>query len=200
MDTTDYLIVFLILVGTAGPKLDIHSQSMVTGATLIGSRISFFSVCLSTIFTYTPCAADFVVYCDPKITSRWKVFSVTLIGLSLSFAFTFTIGCGLASGLSNDLVWAAAGAGSGALVVAVYNGLGIFGKFCSVIAALGLISNMVPPIHSSGSDVQILGRYPAMVPRFIWNTPVVVITTVCGLAGRNHLSEIFTNFFALMGY
>ena len=173
---------------------------MVSGAALIGSRLSFFSVCLSTAITYAPCAADFLVYCDPKITPRWKVFSATFIGLSISFAFTFTIGCGLASGLLNDPVWAAAGAGNGALVVAGYNGLGTFGKFCSVIAALGLISNMVPPIYSSGIDFQILGRYPAMVPRFIWNTLAVVITTVCGLAGRNHLSEIFTYFLALMGY
>lgn len=28
----------------------------------------------------------------------------------------------------------------------------------------------------------------------------VIIYTVCALAGRNHLAEIFTNFLALMGY
>jgi len=128
------------------------------------------------------------------------VFTATLIGLSLSFTFTFVLGTGLASGLSNDPVWEAAGPGSGALVVAGYNGLGGFGKFCSVIAALGLIANMVPPTYSSGIDFQILGRYPAMVPRFLWNTFGVIVFAVCALAGRNNLSVIFTNFLALMGY
>jgi len=167
---------------------------------LAGNRLTFFSICLSSGITYAPVAADFLVYCDPKIASRWKVFGATLIGLSLSFTFTFVLGTGLASGLQNDPVWAAAGTGSGALVVAGYDGLGAFGKFCSVVAALGLIANMVPPAYSSGIDFQILGRYPAMVPRYLWNTFAVIIFTVCGLAGRNNLSAIFTNFLALMGY
>ena len=123
-----------------------------------------------------------------------------MAGLTLSFAFTFIIGIGLASGLQNDPVWAAARAESGALVVAGYNGVGTFGKFCSVIAALGLISNMVPEIYSSGINFQILGRYPAIVPRFVWNSFGIVIVAVCALAGRNDLSQIFTNFLALMGY
>lgn len=110
------------------------------------------------------------------------------------------LGAGLASGLANDPTWEAAGAGSGALIVAGYNGLGGFGKFCSVIAALGLIANMVPPTYVSGINFQILGRYPAMVPRFLWNTLAVIIFAVCALAGRNSLAAIFTNFLALMGY
>lgn len=193
-------IVLLILAGSAGPKFDIYSPSTVTGTTLAGNRLTFFSICLSSAITYAPGAADFLVYCDPKIASRWKVFGATLTGLTLSFIFTFVLGTGLSSGLQNDPVWAAAGAGTGALVVAGYDDLGRFGKFCSVIAALGLIANMVPPTYSSGIDFQILGRYPAAVPRYLWNTLAVIIFAVCALAGRNSLSAIFTNFLALMGY
>jgi purine-cytosine permease-like protein len=39
-----------------------------------------------------------------------------------------------------------------------------------------------------------------MVPRFVWNTFSVIIYTVCAIAGRANLAEIFTNFLALMGY
>jgi purine-cytosine permease-like protein len=169
-------------------------------STIIGNRLSFFGVCLSAAITYAPGAADFLVYCDPKIATRWKVFAATLTGTSLSFALTFILGAGLASGLQNDAAWAAAGAGSGALIVAGYDGLGTFGDFCSVVVARGLIANMAAPIYSSGIDIQILGRYPARVPRFLWSTLAVVVFTVCALAGRNHLSEIFTNFLSLMGY
>lgn len=66
--------------------------------------------------------------------------------------------------------------------------------------ALGLVSNIVAPTYSCGIDFQILGRLAARVPRSIWNTVAVIIYTVCALAGRDHLSEIFTNFLALMGY
>ncbi|TVY80604.1 Purine-cytosine permease fcyB [Lachnellula suecica] len=194
------IAVFLILAGTAGPHFDTHSASTVEGRTLIGNRLSFFSVCLSSAITYAPGAADFLVYCDPKVATRWKVFAATMTGLTLTFTFTFVIGAGLSSGIANNPSWAAAGAGSGALVVAGFDGLGGFGKFCSVMCALGLIANMVAPIYSSGIDWQILGRYPAVVPRFLWNILGVIIFTVCALAGKDHLSEIFTNFLALMGY
>jgi purine-cytosine permease-like protein len=193
-------IVLLILAGTAGPKFNINFQATGDPQTIVGNRLSFFGVCLSAAVTYAPCAADFLVYCDPKIATRWKVFLATLVGTSLSFTFTFIIGVGLASGLQNDPLWAAAGAGTGALVVAGYDGLGNFGKFCSVVVALGLIANMVAPIYASGIDFQILGRYPALVPRFLWNVVAVIIFLICALAGRDHLSEIFTNFLALMGY
>lgn len=75
-----------------------------------------------------------------------------------------------------------------------------FGKFCSVVVALGLIANAIAPTYSSGVDFQILGRYAEKVPRVVWNTIGVIIYTVCALAGRSNLSDIFTNFLALMGY
>lgn len=192
--------VLLILAGTAGPKFDVTTQSQGDSATIAGNRLSFFSVCLSAAITYAPGSADFLVYCSPKLVSHYSVFAATLIGLSLSFSFCFMLGVGLSSGLSNDPTWAAAGAGSGALIVAGFDDLGTFGKFSSTIVALGLIANMVPPVYSSGIDFQILGRYPAMVPRFIWNTFGVIVFAVCALAGRDSLSAIFTNFLALMGY
>jgi purine-cytosine permease-like protein len=69
-----------------------------------------------------------------------------------------------------------------------------------VVVALGLVANLIVPTYSSGIDAQILGRYAGIVPRVIWNTIGVVVYTVCALAGRAHLAEIFTNFLALMGY
>jgi len=128
------------------------------------------------------------------------VFFATLIGMTLSFTLTFVLGTGLSSGLGDNPTWAAAGPGSGALIVAGYDGLGAFGKFCSVVVALGLIANMVPPIYSSGINFQILGRYPAMVPRYVLNSFGTIVFAVCALAGRDNLSQIFTNFLALMGY
>lgn len=190
----------LVLLGTTARKYDTQTPSVATGKTLIGNRLSFFSVCLSAAITYSGGAADFLVYCNPTSATRLKVGGATLLGLSLSFSLTFIIGAGLSSGLATNPSWEAAGAGSGALVVAGFDTLGGFGKFCSVLAAIGLIANMVAPVYSSGLDFQILGRYTAVVPRFIWNTVAVIIFTVCALAGKDSLSEIFTNFLALMGY
>ncbi|KAF2496893.1 purine-cytosine permease FCY21 [Lophium mytilinum] len=194
------LIVFCILAGVAGPGFDTSSVSVGDSRTLVGNRLSFFSINLSAAITYAGGAADYFVY-YPEETPGWKIFSMTMIGLSTSFTFAFLLGIGLASGMANNTAWSTSyGVSQGALIVEGFRPLGSFGSFCGVIVALGLVANMIPPVYSSGVDFQILGRYFARVPRAVWNTFGVVIFTVCALAGRDHLAEIFTNFLALMGY
>lgn len=194
------LIVLCILAGVAGPKFDLSTTSQGNHMTVIGNRLSFFSLCLAAAITYAGGAADFFVY-YPEHTSGWKVFAITNIGLAVSFTFAFILGIGLGSAIPINKAWSDAyNVSQGALIVEGFRPLGAFGSFCSVTVALGLIANLVPPAYSSGLDFQILGRYLAKVPRPIWNTIGIIIYTVCALAGRNNLSEIFTNFLALMGY
>lgn len=194
------IIAFSILAGVAGPNFDLHGTTTGDPSTRIGSRLSFFSLCLSAAITYSGCAADLFVY-YPESTPRWKVFSATVVGLALSFSYAFIVGIGLATGINTTPAWADSyEVSQGALIVTGLKPLGSFGSFLSVLIALGMIANMVLPTYGAGVDFQILGRYAARVPRVLWNTLGVVIYTVCALAGRNHLAEIFTNFLALMGY
>ena len=125
-----------------------------------------------------------------------------MLGLSLSFTFTIVLGIGLASGININSSFASAyEGGQGSLIVAGFvDPLGNFGRFLGVVVALGLVTNIIAPTYSCGIDFQILARYALRVPRTVWNTIAIIIYTVCALAGRDHLSEIFTNFLALMGY
>ena len=200
------LIVFSILYGVAAKRFDLTTASFGDGRTVAGNKLSFFSICVSAAITYSPLCMDFFVYW-PTSTSRRLIFLMTLVGLVCSFTFAFVLGIGVASGIHKTESYSNAwnnqqgGSGSGALLVEAYSlPLGTFGKFCAVIAALGGIANTIPPTYSSGIDFQLLGAYFAKVPRVVWNTVGVIIYTVCALAGRNHLAEIFTNFLALMGY
>jgi purine-cytosine permease-like protein len=194
------LIVFCILAGVAGPKFDTSTPSVATDRTLIGNRISFFSLCLAAAITYSGAGGDYFVY-YPEETPKRKVFLNTIAGLVLSFTFAFILGIGLASGMAANASWSNAyDKSQGALIVEGFKPLGSFGSFCGVVVALGLIANLMAPTYSSGVDFQTLGRYFLLVPRVAWNTIGVIIYTVCALAGREHLAEIFTNFLALMGY
>lgn len=167
---------------------------------LTPSRLSFFSLCLSAAILYSPLAADFFVY-YPEHTSKPAIFTLSLSGIMMSFTMAFLSGIGLASAIPNHPSYSTAyTTGQGALIVEGFRPLGAFGNFCSVVVALGLIANTAAPTYSSGVDFQILGRHAEKVPRVIWNTVGVVIYTVCALVGRANLSEIFTNFLALMGY
>ncbi|KAF2013930.1 hypothetical protein BU24DRAFT_350216 [Aaosphaeria arxii CBS 175.79] len=194
------LVVLCILAGVAGPNFNISSASHGEGATLIGNRISFFGLNLAAAITYGGGAADYFVY-YPEDASSWKIFGATMSGLTTSFTFAFILGIGLASGMQTNTAWENAyGISQGALLAEGYKPLGSFGGFCGVIVGLGLVANLVVPTYSSGIDAQILGRWASVIPRAIWNTIGVIIYTVCALAGRAHLAEIFTNFLALMGY
>jgi purine-cytosine permease-like protein len=196
------IIVLCILAGVAGPHFNTSAPSHGDESpdTIIGNRISFFGLSLAAAITYGGGAADYFCY-YPEHASSWRIFGMTLAGLTCSFTFAFVLGIGLACGTLVNPDWAAAyGVSQGALIVEAYKPLGTFGSFCGVVVALGLVANIIVPTYSSGIDAQILGRWAGAVPRVIWNTVGVVIYTVCALAGRGHLAEIFTNFLALMGY
>ncbi|KAK5122933.1 hypothetical protein LTR85_003498 [Meristemomyces frigidus] len=196
------LIVVCILAGVAGPRFDLYANPSagLDERTIVGNRLSFFSLCLAAAITYACAGADYFVY-YPEATPKWKVFAVTLVGLVVSFTPMFILGIGLGSGIASNPAWADAYAVSqGALAVEAFRPLGTFGSFLSVILALGLVANLIAPTYSAGVDFQVLGRYFEKVPRVVWNTAGAIIYTVCAIAGREHLAEIFTNFLALMGY
>ncbi len=126
---------------------------------------------------------------------------MTFTGLILSFSIVTLLGVGLASGTFNNPTWASANeVSSGALILAGYEGLGGFGKFCGVVVALGVIANNIPGTYSSALGIQVLGRYGIKIPRWACTTVIAAIYTACALGGRNNLFEIFQNFLALMGY
>ncbi|KAI7538457.1 purine-cytosine permease FCY21 [Hortaea werneckii] len=196
------LIVICILAGAAGPQFDLYGNPSAgeTKETIVGNRLSFFSLCLAAAITYSGGAADYFVY-YPEETPKHKVLFVTLAGLVCSFSPMFILGIGLGSGMATNSAWSDAyGVSQGALAVQGFAPLGPFGSFLSVLLALGLIANLIAPTYSSGVDFQVLGRYLEKVPRVVWNTIGVIIYTVCAVAGRQNLANIFTNFLALMGY
>lgn len=85
-------------------------------------------------------------------------------------------------------------------MVAAFEPLKGFGRFCSVIVALGLIANSTPGTYSSTMSCQVLGRYGQAVPRWVWGIALTLVELILGLAGRNNLYTILSNFLALMGY
>ena len=196
------IVMISILAGVAGPNFDLTTSPSEgeDPLTITGNRLSFFSLCLAAAITYSGGAADLFVY-YPEYAPRSKVFIVTLVGLALSFTYAFIIGIGLGSGITLNQVWSDAySVSQGALIVEGFRPLGAFGSFCGVIVALGLVGNIILPVYAAGVDFQTLGVNFEKIPRVIWNTLGVIIFTVCAIAGRAHLAEIFTNFLALMGY
>jgi purine-cytosine permease-like protein len=180
------LIVLCILAGVAGPKFDLSVHPQADTATLVGNRVSFFGLCLAAAITYGGGAADYFVY-YPESTPRWKVFALTMVGLSLSFTFAFVIGIGLASGVSTDAGWDQAyQISQGALIVEGYKPLGRFGSFCSVVVALGLVGNLIPPtlVFLSVSSMPIVLTFADILPGLTlrsWDAGRPQFLVFCGI-------------------
>lgn len=180
------LIVLCILFGVAGPKFDLLSHSETDTKTLIGNRISFLGLSLAAAITYGGGAADYFVY-YPESTPRWKVFCMTMVGLTLSFTFAFIVGIGLASGISIDASWDSAyQISQGALIVEGFRPLGTFGSFCSVIVALGLVGNLIPPTLAYFDVLQpfplltFAGTHPASTLKY-WGAGQQPSLASCGI-------------------
>ncbi|KAK4188297.1 putative purine-cytosine transporter [Podospora australis] len=194
------ILVLFTLIGCAGPYFDTSSQSIGDKPTIAANRLSYLSLCLYVPNSWAAAASDFYVY-YPENTRKRKIFLLTLAGLWTSFTLVYMLGIGLATGVANHESWAEANAiSTGALIVAGFSPLKGFGLFCSTIVALGIIANSIPGLYSAGIGCQVLGRYPKMVPRWVWSTFLGVIQMVLALAGREHLFMLFQNFLALMGY
>ena len=211
------VIVLFILAGTAGPKFNTVYTSQGSTETINGHRLSFLSLCLSAPVSWAPSAADYYVY-YPENTAKWKTFLMTFSGFVLSISFVYLLGAGLASATLSNVDYANAyNTSSGALIVKGYSGLGGFGRFCSVVVALGLISNNCPNFYckllisqvvkvilisdiAAALGFQVIGGPLPRVPRWFLVCVAVIISLVCALGGRDSLFEIFENFLALMGY
>lgn len=194
------LLVLFVLIGAAGSSFDTTAQSVGEPSVIAANRLSFLSLCLYVPNSWGAAASDFYVY-YPERSSKLKIFTMTLIGLWLSFCLVFLLGIGLATGLVNNTAWSDANAVStGALIVAGYGPLGSFGGFCAVVIALGVISNSIPGTYSAALGCQVMGRYGKAVPRWVWSCVLIVIQLVLALAGRESLFVIISNFVALMGY
>lgn len=194
------ILVLFVLIGSAGPFFDATTQSGGNSATVAANRLSFLSLCLYVPNSWAAAASDFYVY-YPERTSRLKIFLLTLVGLWLSFSLVYLLGIGLATGIPTHAAWSSANdTSTGALVVAGFGPLRGFGRFCSVIVALGVIANSIPGTYSAALGCQVMGRYPKVVPRWVWSCVLIAIELVLALAGREHLFVIFQNFLALMGY
>ncbi|KAF2490123.1 putative vitamin B6 transporter [Lophium mytilinum] len=194
------VLVLFVLIGSAGSKFDTTTPSKGDSSTVIGHRISFLSLCVSSPLAWATIAADFFVYYPPN-TSKRALFISTYIGNIVAFSFAYLVGIGLASGVANTRDWAAAyDKSQGALILTGFNGLRAFGSICGVLIALGVISDQIAATYSSALVLQMLDRRIGRVPRWLLTLLIVAIYTACAIGGRNSLFDIFQNFLALMGY
>ncbi|TVY19358.1 Vitamin B6 transporter TPN1 [Lachnellula arida] len=197
-------ILLLVLIGEVGDKVDASIPAEDTGLSYSGSMLSFIALCFSSSSGWCSIAADY--YCNyPADTKSWKIFFLTVFGISIPTIFVTVIGACLGnvalSGATANPELAAAYTDHqlGGLLRECFHPMG-FSKFCLVLLVFSVLGNNVAVNYSSGLSLQLLGHYFHAVPRFVWSFVNALVIAVLAIAGREHLSTIVSNFVSLLGY
>jgi NCS1 nucleoside transporter family len=198
-------ILMLILIGEVGDKVDpsIPGLDGDSGLAFAGTFLSFMAINFSSASGWCSIAADY--YCNyPANTKSWKIFFLTLFGISIPTIFVTVIGAclgnaAISSEANPTLTAAYDDHGLGGLLRESYHPLG-FSKFCLVLLVFSVLGNNVAVNYSSGLSLQLLGHYFHAVPRFVWSFVNALVIAVLAIAGRQHLSTIVSNFVSLLGY
>lgn len=198
-------IIFLIVLGVFAHSGDFVNIPMPTGKAELGSVLSFGAVVFGFATGWTSYAADYTVY-HPSSQSRTKVFFSTWLGLMIPLNFVEMLGVATMTatalnGGDNRYQRGYDDSGSGGILgaILIYH-LGTFGKFCMVVLALTIIANNCPNIYSISLTVQVLARWTAKIPRFIWTGVATGIYIAIAIPGYSHFELVLENFMNFIGY
>jgi purine-cytosine permease-like protein len=197
-------ILACVLIGQVAPYVDSSLPSEDAGLIFSGSFLSFLAINFSSASGWCSIASDY--YCNyPVNTKSWKIFFLTLFGISVPTIFITVIGACLGnaaitnSAVNVNLADAYNNHGLGGLLRESFHPVG-WSKFCLVIFTFSVLGNNIAVNYSSGLSMQLLGHYFHAVPRFIWSFVNALVIAVLAIAGRQHLSTIVSNFVSLLGY
>ena len=166
----------------------------------LGHRISFFNLCLARAILYSPFATPIGKY-DGKSNKSGLIFLQTLIGMLLSFAFTFVVGAGLGAKADAIVTWREAYERSiGALIAEILQPTGMMLKIsCGMVLVLGIMSSMVKSMYSILVDLYDMSSRLETVPTPIYPTVIMPICVMFAVLGRDHLADIMTSVFSITG-
>ncbi|KAF2481283.1 purine-cytosine permease [Neohortaea acidophila] len=198
-------IIFLIVLGVFAHTGDFINIPAPTGKAELGNVLSFGATVFGFATGWTSYAADYTVY-QPRTQSKRKVFLATWLGLIIPLLFTELLGVAVMTATAghngdNRYMKAYTETHAGGILgeVLIYN-LGTFGKFCMIVLALTIIANNCPNIYSISLTIQVLARWTARVPRFIWTFIATGIYIAIAIPGYSHFEVVLENFMDLIGY
>jgi len=195
-------VVMLFLWGLgakAGFDLSAEAAHEDTGRSLSSDILSFGGIVFGSFTGWGPVVADYNCKMPADIPAK-KIFLMTFIGLYVPICFVEILGAALTSISDPAYIDALANGGTGGLVAQVLSPWKGGGKFILLLIALSVLTNNIANTYSAGLSIQALGRPFAKVPRFFWTFFGFVVYTVAGIAGRQHFSDILSNFLSILGY
>ncbi|OAA35563.1 Permease, cytosine/purines, uracil, thiamine, allantoin [Metarhizium rileyi] len=195
-------VLICVLYGQSAKYFSFKPEiNLTSGIDLSGGCLTYFAVIFGVCASWCPIAGDYYIH-YPVETSKWLVFGLTYIGLTVPTIFVGILG-NLFGGiiLTNDaLSEIHRNSGTGGLILAVMSPPDAWGKFACVFFALSFLGDTIANIYSSALCMQLLGKHFVAVPRFFWCLILCLVTFALAYGGRNVLEEIINNLLSILGY
>ncbi|KAK6996499.1 cytosine-purine permease [Favolaschia claudopus] len=200
-----WIVLFLVMLFLLGlgskAGYDVNAQKRLedSGKALSSDILSFGGIVFGSVVGWAPVAADYNCRL-PAETPAFSVFILTFFGLFIPIVFVETVGAALMTITDPSYTDAFANGGAGGLLGQILSPWRGGGKFILFVLAFSVIANNVPNTYSAALSIQALGRPFAKIPRFFWTLIVFAAYTGAGVAGREHFSEILSNFLSILSY
>ncbi len=193
---------FLMYISMKGEYKYLHlSESIGDAATIKGHQLSFLAVSFSVTSTWSGVASDYYLV-FPETAKDVEVFAITLLGIFIPTTFVSVAGLLLGNIAFTYPAWNEIyeSNGLGGLITAAYAPWGRGTRIFPVLLFLSLITNNIVNSYSAAFGIQLIGVPLAKVPRFIWAIFITAVYLIAALVGRNHFSDILSNFLPMIGY
>ncbi|GAA5911571.1 hypothetical protein JCM8208_005680 [Rhodotorula glutinis] len=196
-------IIYCIVLGLGSRgNYDVNrlTPTMDEGRELTGDVLSFLGIMFSVGSGWTSIAADYNITV-PASTPSWIIWCSTWIGMYLPIVFTCSVSATFMALSKPDYVTAFEEDSLGGVVghILIQN-VGGFGKFLMVLLAFSTVSAQIPNCYSGALCIQAIHPVLLKIPRILFVVLFTAIYLACALAGREHLSEIVSNFAAILAY
>jgi purine-cytosine permease-like protein len=146
-------------------------------------------------------AADFSVYCHPKVSSR-RIFFYTYAGLFIPTVLLMVLGAAIGGATPNIESWSEGYEkySVGGVLQAMLLPAGGFGRFIAVLLALSVTGNLAASMYSITLNFQLLIPLFLRVPRNVFAVVYTIVVIPVSISAAKSFFDSLENFIYLIAY
>ncbi|KAF4483386.1 purine-cytosine permease [Fusarium agapanthi] len=192
------LVAIIIATGVGGKHLSNQVEQPAASASTI---VSYGGVIAGFIIPFSALAADFSVYCHPRV-STWRIFAYTYAGIFFPVVTLMVLGAAIGGATPNVVSWKDGydRFTVGGVMQAMLLPAGGFGRFVAVLLSLSVIGNLAASIYCISLNFQLLAPFMLKIPRSVFTVVYTVVGIPVSIQAAKSFFDSLENLMYLISY
>ncbi|KAH7189731.1 purine-cytosine permease FCY22 [Fusarium oxysporum] len=192
------LVAIVIATGVGGQHLSNQAEQPAASAFTI---VSYGGVIAGFIIPFSASAADFSVYCHPRV-STWRIFAYTYAGIFFPVVSLMILGAAIGGATPNVVSWKDGydRFSVGGVMQAMLLPAGGFGRFVVVLLSLSVIGNLAVSIYCISLNFQLLAPFMLKIPRSLFTIVYTVVAIPVSIQAAKSFFDSLENLMYLIWY